>query len=108
MTKKLGCLPFEKECRLSSIHKIIETEQKPLEKILPKEFICWIFKQDQVMSYRAKQWYTERKYSGHLSQESHKMNNEKIVQKISRGKSDAWETNYVESNIAKDMVEEKV
>ena len=36
------------------------------------------------------------------------MNNEKIVQKISRENSNTWETKYVDSNGTKDMLEPKL
>ena len=39
-----------------------------------------------------------RKDSGHLSKESHKLNNEKIVQKMFVGKSNAWKTRCEESS----------
>ena len=52
--------------------------------------------------------YIAKTAGRHHSQETYKMNNEKIVQKILRGKSNTWETKYVESNGAKDMVEPKL
>jgi hypothetical protein len=36
------------------------------------------------------------------------MNNEKIIQKTSRVKSNAWDTKYVDSNGAKDIMEPKM
>ena len=52
--------------------------------------------------------YISKTASKHHSQETHKMDNEKIIQKIPSGKSVAWETKYVESNGAKDIVEPKM
>ena len=50
----------------------------------------------------------EKKDSGHPSHESHEIDNEKIDHKISRRKTNTWDTKYVELNGAKDTVEEKL
>ena len=58
------------------------------------------------MSYKTNSDIAKIKDTGYLCDESHK-NNEKKAQKMSRGKSNGWETN-VESNGANNIEEGKL
>ena len=87
---------------------VIIPEQKPLEKILPLQIQSPSMLKTFQQTCSTEGLYISKTASRHHSQETHKMDNEKIFQKIPRGKSNAWETIYVESNGAKDIVEPKM
>ena len=75
---------------------VIIPEQKPLEKILPLQIQSPSMLKTFQQTSSTEDLYITKTARRHHSQETHKMNNEKIIQKTSRVKSNAWETKYVE------------